>query len=168
MSVYFFDTSALKHRYFEKGPHTGRIKGLVSNSRNTCYIADWTVLEIASAFGDYCRGNKFTERRFDKMDGSFFQDLVTGRLRVRTNNSRGILRARTLLRKGVTINRNVGSGDALIAACCRDLALEIRTRITFYTADWGLYTLLREINAYTSVMRLRFVGTPKHGIPAET
>jgi hypothetical protein len=78
------------------------------------------------------------------------------------------MQARSVLRKGVAINRNVGSADALIASCCRELALELKARVVFYTADWGLYTVLRQIDSFTSVMTLRFILLPKNGIPAET
>lgn len=124
--------------------------------------------ELASAFGSHCRGNRWDVASFDKMDKLFFEDLGAGRIRVRKSNSREILNARTLLRKAVMINSDADSGDALIASCCRDLALELKLRITFYTADWRFYKLLRGIDAYRVAMRLRFVGIPKNGIPAET
>jgi predicted nucleic acid-binding protein len=168
MPIYFFDTSALKHRYINTKPHAQRIGWLVSNAKCECYVADWTVLEVASALAGCCRDRRAGVNKFDSMDRLFFRDMASGRIKVRPTNSRDILRARSLLRKGVMIHRRVDSGDALIAACCRDLALERRQRITFYTSDWGLYTVLREIGAFTSVLKLRFVGAPKHGIPAET
>lgn len=168
MPIRFLDTSALKHRYTKNGDLTSRIRRIVSDKRYECYIADWTVVEIASALGDHCRGNNMGIQHFDKMNQKFFGDLASGRVKVRVTNSRGMLQARTLLRKGVSIRRNVHTGDALLAACCRELALDAGERVTFYTSDWKLYKLLRDIDAYRSVMRLRFVGIAKEGIPPTT
>jgi predicted nucleic acid-binding protein len=167
MPIYFFDTSALKHRY-AKTPHRRRIRKITSDPKGTCYICDWTIVEIASALGGHCRGNKLDVAKFDRMDREFFRDLADGRIRVRRTSSRGMLQARSVLRKGVMLNRDVDSGDALIAACCRELALELKQRVVFYTADWGLYTLLRGMNSFRAVMKLRYILSPKNGIPAET
>jgi hypothetical protein len=167
MPVYFMDTSALKHRYVTSAQRR-RVRKITSDPKASCYICDWTIVELASAFGGHCRGNKLNVTKFDRMEREFFQDLASGRVLVRRTSSRGMLQARSILRKGVVINRDVDSGDALIAACCRELALELKQRVVFYTADWGLYTLLRRIDSFTSVMTLRYILTPKNGIPAET
>jgi predicted nucleic acid-binding protein len=167
MPIYFFDTSALKHRYVTTAQRR-RIRKITSNLKGTCYICDWTIVEIASALGGHCRGNKLNVAKFDRMDREFFQDLAAGRILVRRTTSRGMLQARSILRKGVMLHRDVDSGDALIAACCRELALELKQRVAFYTADWGLYTLLRGMDSFTAVMTLRYILTPKNGIPAET
>ncbi len=167
MPIYFFDTSALKHRYAQTA-HRRRIRRVSSMPSGGCYICDWTVVEMASALGGHCRGNNLGVKKFDSMDNEFFRDISNGRLTVRTTSTRVLLHARAVLRKGVVIKRDVGSADAVIASCCRELALELKQRIIFYTADWGLYTLLRGISAFTSVMTLRFIGTPKNGIPSET
>jgi len=167
MPIYFFDTSALKHRYVAT-PQRRRVRRVTSDPKSPCYICDWTVVEIASALGDHCRGNGLGVKKFDRMDREFFDDLASGKLNVRRTSTRGMMQARSVLRKGVAINRNVGSADALIASCCRELALELKARVVFYTADWGLYTVLRQIDSFTSVMTLRFILLPKNGIPAET
>jgi len=167
MPIYFFDTSALKHRYVTT-PQRRRVRKVTSDPNSSCYICDWTIVEIASALGDHCRGNRLGVKKFDQMDREFFEDLASGKLKVRRTSTRGMMQARSVLRKGVAIHRNVGSADALIASCCRELALEQKTRVVFYTADWGLYSVLREIGSFTSVMTLRYILSPKNGIPAET
>ena len=47
MAHYFFDTSALKHRYITTPQHT-QISRIVSDKRNACYICDFTILEMAA------------------------------------------------------------------------------------------------------------------------
>jgi hypothetical protein len=69
---------------------------------------------------------------------------------------------------GIVKRRNLGSADALIASCCLDLAHELRKRVLFYTADWTLYSTLREVDAFRSAMTLQYILPPRAGIPART
>jgi hypothetical protein len=55
----------------------------------------------------------------------------------------------------------MGSWDALIETCSIDLAHELKERIQFFTADWTLYTSLRQIDAFTSSMSLHYLLPPK-------
>lgn len=168
MSLHFFDTCAIKHRYIGS-PQARRVNRVVQDKRTECYIADLTVLEICSALGGACRAEKKGVREYDTMDHRFLTDIANGMIKVRSTNKLNVIRARSLLRYGgVVRGRNLGSGDALIASCCLDLAHDKKERIIFNTADWNLYSILREIDAFTAAMTLQFILTPKHGIPART
>jgi hypothetical protein len=83
MAHCFFDTSALKHRYVQTPQHA-RISTIVSDKRNSCYICDLTILEMAHALGSVCRGNNAGLKKYDAMNSRFFEDIHKGRLRVRT------------------------------------------------------------------------------------
>ena len=157
MGVHFFDTSALQHRYI-RGPNTTRVRHILSNRRCECYIADWTVLEIASGLARRCRAGNLTIERYDAMDAKFFEDLAVGRLKVRESTPQEIRRARDLLRfAGVIKRRRLKSADALIAICCLDLALERKSRVSFYMSDEPLYNILRDIDAFASALRLCYL-----------
>jgi len=168
LPIYFLDTSALQHRYVES-VFSRRIRRIVSDRRGTCYIADVTVLEMARALANRCRQNGWGINRFDAMNLTFLQDIESGRLKVRTTTVRDVLRARHLLRFAVvSMRKNLHSADALIATCCLYLAQELKQKAVFYSHDWALYLILRDIGAFRSSLKLRFVGPGKGGIPPET
>jgi predicted nucleic acid-binding protein len=159
--VYFFDTSALQHRYID-GPKARGIRRSITESRNTCYISDFTVLEIASALGTHCRKNRLPVTAFQRLDQAFWKDIAAGKLRVRNATQRDFLRARQLLRyAGVEKKRNIKSADALIAASCLEFALETRQDVTFCLEDWTLYDVVRNITAYRKVLNFRYIGVDK-------
>src|SRR5437868_4329003 len=99
MGLYFFDTSAHICKYVPS-PHSRTVRPLVSDSGNQCYIADWTVLEMASSIARNCRKenkeaketgtNYDLRRKYDLRDRSFALDIADGRLKVRITNSRDI------------------------------------------------------------------------------
>ena len=167
MPVYFLDTSTLVDRYCD-GDHSRRVRRIVSDTRNSCYIADWTVVETASALASQCRKRSLGVRDFDRMNARFFTDISTGRLMVRNTTVREMMRSRELIRyAGVKRGRRLGTGDALLAVCCLELGLERGGDVVFLTADWTLYTILRDTNAYRAVLELRFFGSRKDSnIPA--
>lgn len=168
MACHFFDTAALQHLYVD-GPYSQRVRRIASDQRRDNFIADVTVLEIASALARRCRAQNWDKRRYDALDMRFWEDVADGRVRVRDVTQQDTMRARHLIRfAGVVRRRNIGSVDALIATCCLDLALERRERIAFYTGDWTLYAILREIDAFRSALALRFLGPGRGGIPTET
>ena len=161
MPVYFFDSSALQHRYMD-GPYSKRIRRIISTNSNECFIADVTVLEIASALGRRCRQGNFRYQRYDQADDRFWKDIEEGNLIVRETTQRDVMRARNLLRyAGVLKRRNLGSADALVAVSCLELALERGETIIFYTSDWTQYDILKHIDAFTAVLTLRLAGVPK-------
>lgn len=169
MAERFLDTCALKHRYISASPQRRTMSQFVLSKTSHCYIADMTILELAGALGGACRTTRAGVKTYDTMDRRFLRDIADGHLIVRPTNNRSLLRARGLLRFGGVIKgRNLGSSDALIASCCLDLAHELQQRLDFYTADWNLYTILREIDAFRSAMTLIYILPPKHGIPART
>jgi hypothetical protein len=168
MSVYFFDTSALQYRYV-RNTFSQRVRRVTSDKRWKVYIADVTILEMASALANGCRRLGLTLTRFDAMDLAFLKDVAAKQVEVRTVTQADVQRARHLLRfAGVVKRRNLQSADALISVCCLECALEIKKRVIFYTGDWTLYTTLREINAFRAALRLRYLGPGKGGIPPET
>jgi predicted nucleic acid-binding protein len=161
MRDYFFDTSALQQRYV-RSQGSRRIRRIISDHRNRCYISEWTVLEIASALGKRCRGAQLDISDFDSMNQEFFRDVAKGRLVVRPVTSREIRRARDLLRfAGIVKRKSLSSGDALVATSCLYLAYELKTRVPFYLSDRGLFNLLGYVNAFAAAVDLRFaeVGT---------
>lgn len=159
--VYFFDTSALQHRYID-GPKSRGIRRTITDARNRCYISDLTILEIASAFGTHCRRNKLSVTTYAKLDQTFWKDIYQDKLLVRNATQRDFLRARQLLRyAGVEKGKNIKSADALIAASCLEFALETRADVTFCLEDWPLYHVIRGVNAYNRVLDFRFIGVDK-------
>jgi predicted nucleic acid-binding protein len=161
MPVYFFDTSALQHRYMD-GPYSKRIRRIISTGSNECFIADITVLEIASALGNRCRQGNLRYQRYDQANDRFWEDIAEGRLIVRDTSQRDVMRARNLLRyAGVLKRRRLQSADALVAVTCLELALERGEAIIFYTSDWTLYDILSQIDAFNAALTLRLAGTPR-------
>jgi len=157
LPAYFFDTSALKHRYIDSSL-TARIRRIISNRNSEVFVSDLTVVELASAFADYCIERGLGQDRFDSMYLSFFGDLATGRIMVRESTRRDFEKARQLLRFArVIIGRHLKSADAIIAASCRELAYEKKAPIVFYLCDKKLHATLRVISAYSAVVKLRYV-----------
>lgn len=155
MSHYFLDTSVLKYRFF-KGKHSRSIKRIVSDRRNICYIADHTIIEIASALASTCREWNWDAKKFDDMNNRFFRDLSSGILQVRPTTKHDVLRASHLIRyAGVEKKRSLKSGDSLIATSALEFALENQVRVIFYTGDKTLYSILQTLSAFTSALKLR-------------
>jgi predicted nucleic acid-binding protein len=157
MSVYFFDTSALKHRYV-KTRISARIKRAISDGRHEIYISELTIVELSTAFADDCIERAVGHADYDRMYRKFFRDVATGRIRVRSVTQRDFQNARHLLRFAKAIHRrHLKSADAIIAESCRELAYELNSTVTFYLCDEKLFRTLRSLNAYSSAVKLRFV-----------
>ena len=164
MPACFFDTSALVPRY-RPGKYTYRVNQIFGGPKNI-FVAEITMVEIVSAFGSICRQHKLPDSDFEQMNTAFFDDVATGRVKIRLISTSDMLRARHLLSlAGIVNRRNLGSSDALVAVSCRELALETHERVMFYTRDWTLYSILYQINAYRSALRMRFLGLGRGGIP---
>lgn len=159
--VYFFDTSALQHRYLD-GPKARGTRRIISSARNRCYIADISILEISSTIAKHCRKNKLSLKEYRRLDQAFWRDVDGGRVLIRGTRQREYLRARDLLRyAGVEKAKNIKSADALIAACALELALEDDERVTFCLEDWPLFHVIRDVSAYKKVLRFHFIGVDK-------
>jgi predicted nucleic acid-binding protein len=159
--IYFFDTSALQHRYLD-GPKSRGIRRIISNSKNRCYIADLSILEIASTLAKHCRKNKLSLKHHGHLDQAFWRDVHEGRLLIRDTGQREYLRARDLLRyAGVEKAKNIASADALIAASSLEFALEEDEPVTFCLEDWKLFHVIRDVSAYKKVLRFHFIGTAR-------
>lgn len=159
--IYFFDTSALQHRYLD-GPKSRGIRWIISNRRNSCYIADLSVLEISSTLALHCRRESLSLRSYIRLDQAFWRDVHEGRLVIKDTGKREYLRARDLLRyAGVEKRKNIKSADALIAASCLEFALSQSDPVTFCLEDWPLFHVLSDVSAYAKVLRFHFIGTDK-------
>ena len=179
MSTYFFDTCALLERYIS-GPHSRTVNQVISTHTNKCYIADWSVLELASAMGNRLRGARDDAKRvgrkydlrkqYDLRNRRIAEDLAKGVLDVRATNSRDIMHARDLIRySGIIQGNRIDTGDAIVASCALNLAHEIGQKIVFYTADHGLFRVLVKHDHFRSVMCLRFLGVLKDkSLPQKT
>ena len=159
--IYFFDTSALQHRYLD-GPKARGVRRIISSSKNRCYIADLSILEVSSTLAKHCRKNKLSLKQYGRLDQAFWRDVNEGRILVRDTKQREYLRARDLLRyAGVEKGKNVASADALIAASALEFALEQDEPVTFCLEDWPLFHVIRDVSAYKKVLRFHFIGTDK-------
>jgi hypothetical protein len=164
MPACFFDTCALVPRY-RVGKFTYRVNQVFGGPKKI-FVAEITMVEIVSAFGSVCREQHLPDSDFEQMNAAFFDDVASGRIQIRLVSRSDMLRARHLLcLAGIVNRRNLGSSDALVAVSCRELALENRERVMFYTKDWTLYSTLYQINAYRSALRMRFLGLGRGGIP---
>lgn len=157
MSAYFFDTCALKHRYI-KTKISSRISRIVSNRRHEIYISELTVVELGSAFADYCKDQGSGHREYDRLYRKFFRDVASRRIIVREITKRDLQNARHLIRFAKVIEgRHLRSADAIVSETCRDLSYELGNRVTFYSCDQKLHTTLNATSAYRSVVRLRYL-----------
>ena len=159
--IYFFDTSALQHRYIDGSKSRG-IRWTISSARNEVYIADLSILEIASAIAKHCRTERLSVARYERIDRAFWQDIRQGKVLVRKTTQRDYLRARHLIRyAGVEKKKHIGSSDALIAASCLAFALESNSSVKFCLEDWTLFHIIRDISAFSRVLDFRFIGVDK-------
>ena|SRR6266851_5152066 len=159
--LYFFDTSALQHRYIDSDKSRG-IRKTITDRRNQCFVASATVLEIASTFARHCRSKRLSRTDYRRLDFRFWNDVRNSTIRIRESRQRDFERGLHLIAyAGVDLKRNITSFDALIAATCLDLALERSTRVTFCLEDWSLYDVIRRVSAYNSALAFRFIGTPR-------
>lgn len=173
LAMYFFDTCALVYRYADEpnvdGAQRRRVRRLISDQRVENYAADLSVIEIASGLAAACRRHSWSLRKFDSMYREFFKDLASQRVRLRAVTQRDLVSAAHVLRFAGVIKRlKLQSADAIIAECCRELAVESGERVVFYTADWKLYFILRSIDRFKKALRLRFLGQGKGGIAPST
>jgi predicted nucleic acid-binding protein len=156
--LYFFDTSALQHRYIDSGKSRG-IRKTITDRRNQCYVASPTVIEIASTFARHCRSNSLSRANYRRLDFRFWRDVRTSTIQIRESKQRDFERALHLIAyAGVDLKRRITSFDALIAATCLDFALERSSRVTFCVEDWNLFDVIRKVSAYNSVLAFRFIG----------
>ena len=155
---YFFDTSALKYRYVED-PKARGIRRIISTARNTCYIAELTILEMSRVWGSFFRDRRLTLAEVKRCEAGFWSDIASGRLVVRATTRREIERARHLMQyAGIDQGKNITSVDALIAATCLECALSTRSRVSFCLEDKRLHGIVRTVPAYRSVLRFHYIG----------
>lgn len=157
MPAYFFDTCALKHRY-AKSNLSSRISRIVSNRRYEIYISELTVVELGSAFADYCIAQGTGHEEYDRLYRRFFRDVANKKIIVRDIRKRDLENARHLIRFAKVIKRrHLKSADAIVAETCRDLSYELSDRVIFYSCDQKLHTTLNATDAYRTAVRLRYL-----------
>jgi len=160
--LHFFDTSALIHRYLD-GPASRQVRRVISDKRNKCFTAEPCIVEMSSALGRRLRGQNLGHQQFDRLEKRFFADIADGSIEICALKMQDFTRARELLRyAGMVKRRRLTSFDALIACSCLDLAYSKKTRVTFCTSDNPLYTILCDIDAFTSALNLKFYPPPPH------
>jgi predicted nucleic acid-binding protein len=165
MSEYFFDTSALQHRYLTS-TYSRRVKLIISRSDSRCYISEWTVAEMASTFARHCRRQRLTVANFDALLKRFLADIATNRLTVVATPKRGFLRTQQLFRfAGVKQALHLATGDCLIAMCAMEIAHQNQERLRFMTSDWKLFNIIRGLDAFVSVCDCELLGDTKDGSP---
>lgn len=168
MSEYFFDTSALQHRYLAS-EYSRRVRLIISRSANRCYISEWTVAEIASTFARHCRKQRIDVEHYDVLLRRFLVDVASGRLTVVTTPKRGFLRTQQLFRfAGVKRGLHLATGDSLIAMCAMEVARLNQQRVHFMTSDWKLFNIIRGLDAFVSVCSCELLGETKDGSPARS
>ena len=168
MRVYFFDTSSLTPRYF-KGAYTAKVDRILATPNSEFYICEFSIIEMSSALAQQYRIHTLPIADFHSMRGQFENDIASGLLRVRGVGANDLRNARDLLEDAAVVNkRNLRSADAVIAACCRDLAHELGRRVIFYTRDWTQYSSIYDIQSYRSALKLRFLGKGRGGMPPRT
>jgi hypothetical protein len=157
MSAYFFDTSAVKHRYI-KSAISARIKRAISDARHEVYISELTIVELATAFADDCSARGVGHAEYDRLYRRFFRDVANKRIQVRNVTQRDFQNARHLMRFAKVIHRrHLKSADAIISESCRELAYDLNSQVTFYLCDEKLFKTLSTVNAYSTAVRLRFI-----------
>src|SRR5216684_1486318 len=130
MPAYFFDTSALKHRYV-KTPISARIKRAISDARHDVYVSELTIVELGTAFADDCSARGVGHAEYDRLYRRFFRDLAKKRIHIRSVTQRDFQNARHLLRFAKVIHRrHLKSADAIISESCRELAYELNAPVT--------------------------------------
>ena len=166
--VFFFDTSALIHRYLDC-PSSRKIRTIVSRRDTKCFVGELTVLEMSSAIARRLRKPRHdpniidlvNNRKFDRLESRFFRDISQDIIEVYPLSNTHYTRARGLLRyAGVVKNRAITTVDALIASAALDLAYKEKERINFCTSDRPLFKIISGINAFTSALNLRFYDPP--------
>ena len=168
MRAYFFDTSALVPRYFS-GRFTRRINRILATKNSQFFICELSIIEMSSALAKVYRKHELSVADFHKMRAMFENDIGRGLLRVLKINQKDLLNARDLLEDAAVLNgRDFHSADSMIAACCRGLAHNLGRRVIFYTRDWCQYSSVFAVRAYRAVLKLRYLGKGKGGVPART
>jgi len=154
MTLCYFDTSALQYRY-TGGRHARTVSRTINDTRNTCFISEFTILEIASVLAKACRREKLKLKDFQRMDRKFWEDLDAKRLLVRPLSQTDLLRARHLMRRSAELGRGMTTADSVIATSAMELALERGERVTLFTEDKGICGVIDTINAYKATLQLK-------------
>jgi hypothetical protein len=122
---------------------------LLTRHSGKIFIAEITMLEILSALASELHGARIQKADFEAANKAFLGDVAEGRVRVRPFGMQEYLASRALLHHvAVHLGRHLRTQDAIVACSARELALETRSTIPFYTCDQRLAKTLSTIDAF--------------------
>jgi predicted nucleic acid-binding protein len=151
--IHFLDTSALKWAYISGAKHCRRCRLILTRLKGQVYIAEISILELASALGHQVRGGRMSRAVYTKATHRFFQDIAEGKLEVRPFPSSQYIPCRDLLTLvGIDAKRNLESQDGIVAYTARRLAIERRAKVKLLTSDKKLAGVIRDIDVFSNLV----------------
>lgn len=151
--IHFLDTSALKWAYISGAKHCRRCRVILTRLKGQVYIAEISILELASALGHQVRGNRMSIADYTKATRRFFQDIAEGKLEVRPFPASEYIPCRDLLcLVGIDARRNLECQDGIVAYTARRLAIERKTKVRLLTSDKKLAGVIRDIDLFSGLV----------------
>jgi len=151
MSAYI-DTCSLKWRYLQ-GPPTKTIDQILDGRYQTVHTSELTILEWSSALAAAFREGGIDKPTFKANELALMTDIASARIVVLPNNPRAIERARYLVEYvGVDHKRSLKTNDSLHLVYARDLAMQLKVRVTFVTNDKRLAAIVTGIPLFTPLL----------------
>jgi predicted nucleic acid-binding protein len=156
--MYLIDTSTVKWAYVDGAKLTQRCRYLLSRAKGRIYVAEITLLEVASALASMVRDKKITAAQFAAADRRFWRDVADGKLIVVSLPSSELIACRELLiLVGITAGRNIRTQDAMVAYTARRVALEKRQVVTLLTCDKKLANVVKTTAAFARLVKARYL-----------
>jgi predicted nucleic acid-binding protein len=151
--IHFLDTSALKWAYIPQAKYCRRCRFILTRLKGQVYIAEISILELASALGHEVRGNRMSVAEYTRASRRFFQDIAEGKIEVRPFPSSEYIPCRDLLSLvGIGARRNLECQDGIVAYTARRLAIERRVRVKLLTSDKKLAGVIRETDLFSGLV----------------
>jgi predicted nucleic acid-binding protein len=155
--LYFLDTSALKWAYL-RGKFHRRCRYILSRCNGRVFIAEISMLEIISVFGDEVHENRMTIKQFGRSDRLLFEDIADGRIEVRALHASELLGVRHLLTLVKIRNRRgLRSQDGIVAYTARRLAIEKRHAVRLLTGDRRLSKIVNELEVFSGLVDAEYL-----------
>lgn len=144
----FFDTCWLRRAYLA-GKLRRSCRRVLTRNSGDVFIAEITMLEMVSALSSELREGKIQKADYTAALDAFQDDVADGRIRVRPFGIQDGLASRALLHHvGVELGRHLKTQDAMVASTARELALQLQSRVRFYTCDQKLAKTLKAIDVF--------------------
>lgn len=151
--IHVFDTSALKWAYIRPSKFHRRCRYILTRLRGQVYVAEITILELASALGHQVRGGRMSVLQYATASQRFFKDIADGRIEIRPFPSSEYIPCRDLLTLvGINARRNLESQDGIVAYTARRLAIERKTQVKLLTSDKKLAGVIRELDLFAGLV----------------